>query len=447
MAASGCSPSNPNPAAPAPATDKSLAAAAKSADPHAHGDGHGGAKDEHGHGETAAADEHGHGAEAKDDHGDGHGDAHSHGEDEHGHGEGEGGHVEDEHGHGEGGHGEGEADVIHLTDAQIEAAGIETAVVRSGAAAATTVPAVIAADSEKSTVVVAAVGGRVVSLTRNLGEAVKAGDALAVIESREAAELQADVEAQRQRSALAEATLKREEQLFAQKVSPEQDVLQARAAAAEARIRLRLAQQRLGTTGGAGGSFNRIVVRSPQAGHIVARSVGLGQAVQADAELFRVADLSVVAVELALPPQTASLVAVGGSVSVSVGDREASGRLAFVSPVIDPETRQVRAIALLRNDEGRWRVGETVQASVATGSDAYTLSIPKNAVQTVEDKPSVFVRTNDGFAVKHLELGPGSGAFVVVRSGLNGGERIAVKNSYVLKAEAGKGEGGGHHDH
>lgn len=431
LAASGCSPSSPNPAAPAPAADKTADAAAKSADPH----GHDKAKDEQGHGETAAAEEHGHGAETKDDHGDGHGGARAHGEEEHGHGE------------GEGGHGEGEADVIRLTDAQIEAAGIETAVVRSGAAAAITVPAVIAADPEKSTVVVAAVGGRVTSLARNLGEAVKAGDALAVIESREAAELQADVEAQRQQSTLAEATLKREEQLFAQKVSPEQDVLEARAAAAEARIRLQLAQQRLGTTGGAGGSFNRIVVRAPQAGHVVARSVGLGQAVQADAELFRVADLSVVAVELALPPQTASLVAVGGSVSVSAGDREASGRLAFVSPVIDPGTRQVRAIALLRNEEGRWRVGETVHAAVATGADANALSIPKSAVQTVEDKPSVFVRTDEGFAVKHLELGPGSGAFVAVRSGLNGGERIAVKNSYVLKAEAGKGAGGGHHDH
>lgn len=420
LAVAGCSKSPEN-----PVSAPKAAAKASPAEPHE--------KDAHGH-DHGGEEKH---TDAKADDG--------HGEDEHGHGSDEHGHGEDEHGHSEA---EGQDDTIHLTDAQIAAAGIEIAVVRAGAAGAITVPAVIAADPEKSAVVVAAVGGRITSLTRNLGEAVKAGDTLAIIESREAAELQADLEAQRQQAALAEATLKREEQLFAQKVSPEQDVLQARTAAAEARIRLQLAQQRLGTTGGAGGALNRIVVRAPLAGHVVARRVGLGEAVAADAELFRIADLSTLAVELALPPDAAAAVTVGATVSVAAGARDAVGRLAFVSPVIDPDTRQVRAIALLSNPEGLWRVGETVQAVISSGGDAAdVLSVPKSAVQTVEDKPSVFVRTHEGFAVKHLELGASSGAFVVVRSGIEEGDRIAVKNSYVLKAEAGKGEGGEDHDH
>lgn len=437
LAAVGCSKSPESPAS-APSAGAAKVSAAEPQGKDAHGHDHG---DEEKHADTKGDDGHGdeHGHAQGDD--EKHTDAKGHddrGNDEHDHGE-------DERGHSEA---EGEADTIHLTDAQIAAAGIEIAIVRAGAAGAITVPAVIAADPEKSAVVVAAVGGRITSLTRNLGEAVKPGDTLAIIESREAAELQADLEAQRQQAALAEATLKREEELFAQKVSPEQDVLQARTAAAEARIRLRLAQQRLGTTGGAGGALNRIVVRAPLAGHVVARRVGLGEAVAADVELFRIADLSTLAVELALPPESAAAVTVGATVSVTAGARDSVGRLAFVSPVIDPATRQVRAIALLPNPDGLWRVGETVQAVISGGGDAGRgLSVPKSAVQTVEDKPSVFVRTAEGFAVKHLELGPSSGAFVVVRSGIEEGDRIAVKNSYVLKAEAGKGEGGGHHDH
>jgi cobalt-zinc-cadmium efflux system membrane fusion protein len=340
----------------------------------------------------------------------------------------------------------GEADTIRLTEAQISAADIAVAPVRSGMAGAVTVPAVVAADPERSAVVAAAVGGRITSLSRNLGERVRRGDALAVIESREAAELQAEVEAARQRLALAQATLRREEQLFRERVSPEQDVLAARTAAAEARIRLRLAQQRLGTTGGSGGALNRIVVRSPLSGHAVAREVALGEVVAADAELFRVADLSTMAVELALLPDAAAQVEVGSPVHVSTADREATGRVAFLSPVIDPHTRQVRAIATLPNPQGQWRVGETVQAAIAVrNAEAKAmLAVPKTAIQTVEDKPSVFVRTPDGFAVKHLEIGPVQGDYVTVLSGLDGGERVAVRNSYVLKAELGKGEGGEH---
>jgi cobalt-zinc-cadmium efflux system membrane fusion protein len=339
-----------------------------------------------------------------------------------------------------------EADTVHLSDAQIAAAGIELATVRSGASGAITVPATVAADPERSAVVAAAVGGRITSLTKNVGERVRRGDTLAVIESREAAELQAEVQAARQRLALAQSTLRREEELFRQKVSPEQDVLAARTEAAEAGIRLRLAQQRLGASGASAGALNRLAVRAPLTGHVIARQVKLGQVVEADAELFQVADLSDMAVELALPPDSAAQVEVGSPVVISTPGREATGRVAFVSPVIDSHTRQVQAIAMLPNENGQWRVGETVQASISMrdAKSTGTLAVPKSAIQTVEDKPSVFVRTPEGFAVKHLVVGPATGDFVTVVSGLSGGEKVATRNSYVLKAELGKGEDGEH---
>jgi cobalt-zinc-cadmium efflux system membrane fusion protein len=89
-------------------------------------------------------------------------------------------------------------------------------------------------------------------------------------------------------------------------------------------------------------------------------------------------------------------------------------------------------------------VGETVRAAVLLEhpNGKTVLAVPQNALQTVEDKPSVFVRTNDGFAVRPVTLGPSNGNYVTVVSGLTGDERVAVTNSYVLKAELGKGEGG-----
>lgn len=339
----------------------------------------------------------------------------------------------------------GEADVVHLTDAQIAAAGIEVSAVREGMAGALTVPALIAADADKSAVVAAAVGGRIMSLARNLGDPVHAGDTLAIIESREVAELQAEIAAAREQRKVTQATLEREERLFDEKVSPEQDVLQARAAAAEARIRMQLAEQRLGATGVGGDALNRIAVRSPLAGHVVGRDVELGQVVRADAELFRVADLSTVWVELALPPDAAAGASAGRAVWVRAHGREAQARIAFVSPIVDPHSRQVRAIATLPNKAGQWRVGESVQAAielVSQGSGA-GLAVPKSALQTMEDKPSVFVRVAEGFKVKQVQLGAPSGDDVMVADGLEAGDRIAITNTYVLKAEAGKGEGEG----
>lgn len=365
----------------------------------------------------------------------------AHGHDEHGHDDEQGG---DPHGHDD--HG-GEADTVHLTDAQIAAAGITLETVAADQAGVVVATAIVAADPTRSAIAAAAIGGRIAAVNRNLGEAVRRGDALAVIESREAAELTAEVEAARSRLGEATTTLEREERLFRERVSAEQDVIAARAAAREAQIRLRLAQQRLGASGGTdAATSNRLTVRAPIDGHVIERQAALGNVVAADAALFRIADLAVVSLELALSPDDAGAVAAGAAVMVDTGRRHAQGRIAFVAPIIDPATRQVRAQAELPNADGVWRIGETVTARIARTGAAHGVAVPRAAIQTVEDKPSVFVRTDEGFAVRHLVLGPAAGTDVLVTSGLAGGERIAVGNSYVLKAELGKGEGG-HHDH
>lgn len=342
-------------------------------------------------------------------------------------------------------HGGGEADTVHLTDAQIAAARIAVEPVRSDLAGAVEASAVVAADPTRSAIAAAAVGGRIAAVHRNLGEPVKRGDVLVVLESREAADLTAEVQAARSQMQQAATTLEREERLFKERVSAEQDVIAARANAEAARIRLRLAQDRLGAAGGSGdGASNRLTVRAPSDGFVIDRHAELGAVVAADSELFRVADLSVVSLDLSLAPDAAHAVRPGAAVAVSGAGRTGEARIAFVAPIIDPATRQVRALATLPNADGAWRIGETVSVRIARADAAAGIAVPRAAIQTVEDKPSVFVRTDKGFAVKHLVLGAANGDHVLVESGLEGGERIAVANSYVIKAELGKGEGGEH---
>ena len=340
------------------------------------------------------------------------------------------------------GEGHAEEGMVTLSQQQIAEAGIE--VVRptvGGVAGAIEVSAVIEGDPQGVQVASAAIGGRLVSLTRNLGQSVSRGDVLAVIESREAATLRGDIEAARARLALAQSNLRREQRLFAERVSPEQDLIAARTAATEANIALRQAQQQLAATGGGGGAFNRITVRAPIAGQVVSRSATLGQTVAADAELFRIANLSTVSIAMSLLPADAGRVRPGSRVEVTAPGRRQEAHVTFVSPILDESTRLVPVIATLDNSGNSWRVGETVSASiiVPAGGDT-TVAVPSAAVQMIEDKPHVFVRTATGFKAVPVTLGRRNGGQVIVASGLRGTEQVASTNSFTLKAELGKGE-------
>lgn len=338
----------------------------------------------------------------------------------------------------------GEEGRIVLTAEQIKVAGIALGRPTAGAAGALQLPATIEGDPQATQAVSAAIGGRIVALNRNFGQSVGRGQTLAVIESREAAQLQGEVEASRARLALATSNLAREERLFAQRVSPEQDVIAARTAATEARIAYRLAQQQVAAAGGGGGQLNRIAITAPISGQVISRSAVLGQTVAADAEIYRIANLSSVSLTLNLQPADAGRIRPGAAVSISAPGRQAIGRISFVSPALDPVTRLVPAIAMLDNRAGQWRVGEAVTASVGlTGDEGDAMvSVPSTAIQTVEGKSVVFVRTKDGFEAVPVVLGDRAGGNVIVRSGLKGNEQIAIANSYALKAELGKGEAG-----
>jgi len=336
---------------------------------------------------------------------------------------------------------------ITLSQEQIASAGIQIGRPTMGGSGTLELPATIEGDPQGTQVVSAAIGGRVVALPYNLGQSVGRGQTLAVIESREAAMLKGEVEASRARLALANSNLVREQRLFAQRVSPEQDLIAARTAATEARIAYNQAQGQVSAAGVGGGGLNRLGITAPISGQVIARSVVLGQTVDANAELYRVADLSSVSLALNLQPADAGRVRAGNTVTVTAPGRTATAKVTFVSPALDAQTRLVPVIASLDNRAGQWRVGEPVTASVqlsGEGEDG-VVRVPSTAVQTVEGKSVVFVRTKAGFQVVPVTLGDnvgdsGAGGSVIVRSGLTGTEQIATSNSFTLKAELGKGE-------
>ncbi|MGI4952813.1 MAG: efflux RND transporter periplasmic adaptor subunit [Janthinobacterium lividum] len=357
------------------------------------------------------------------------------------------------HGAGEKAEAHAEEGRIAMTDELIAAAGIKVSAAGAGALVSrVAAPGVLAASQDRLARVTARVGGTLVEVRRSLGDTVVKGDVLAVIESREIAEAKGEFLAASRTAALAESTLAREARLWKQRISAEQDVLQARTTAEEVRIRVDLARQRLSALGLAEAeiavlprqpvaSLRRLELRAPITGQITARAAVLGAATGGDTELFSLADLSMLWVEMAIPPRDVPAARQGQAVAVTgEGGARAEARLVFLSPLLDPETRSARGIAELPNPGGAWRPGAFVTAQLATAEQAVDLLVPRDAIQEVEGEKVVFVRTAEGFEKREVATGREDADRVEVVFGLDAGTEIATGNAFALRAELAKSE-------
>jgi cobalt-zinc-cadmium efflux system membrane fusion protein len=181
-------------------------------------------------------------------------------------------------------------------------------------------------------------------------------------------------------------------------------------------------------------------------GTVIDKHVAPGETVTREEAAFIVADLSTVWVNISIYQSALPQVNVGQVVVVtsSHGGLEATGQVSYISPVVDQATRTASGRVVLPNPDGAWRPGLFVTATVSDSSTA-PIVIPRRAIHTVHDQPSVFVAEGDRFAVRPVQLGRAGRTRVEVSHGLAAGERFADQRSFLVKAELGKGEAG--HDH
>lgn len=92
----------------------------------------------------------------------------------------------------------------------------------------------------------------------------------------------------------------------------------------------------------------------------------------------------------------------------------------------------------MTNPNGAWRPGLFVNIAVTFQTDRVAVAVPEHAVQTVEDKPSVFVRTPDGFDTRPVKLGRRDNGYVEIIDGIEAGAQVATSGSFTLKSELGK---------
>lgn len=187
-------------------------------------------------------------------------------------------------------------------------------------------------------------------------------------------------------------------------------------------------------------SLRSYALTSPLSGVVTERSANPGA--QAGSEsLFTVADLSTVWVELSLFPRDVAKVRVGQSVRVKGTDTalSAEGKLVYVAPFGSAANQTLTARVLLDNSERRWSPGLNVTAEVTLAETAVPLAIRSSAVQNLEGRDVVFVQHEEGFEPQPVKLGRTDGELSEVLEGLKAGDRYVAANSFILKAELGKG--------
>ncbi len=304
--------------------------------------------------------------------------------------------------------------------------------------------------------IVPRVSGIVQEVRTTLGDFVEKGEIMAILESRELADAKTDYLTATKHLKLARSVFQREEKLWRKKVSSEQDYLTAERDFAETRITLQSCEQRLRILG-----FNdtdlkklpsepiekltRFAVRSPFSGRVIKKNIVLGEVISDAVEIFVVADLKTVWVDLDLYRKDSANIRKGQKVMITVSSqtqpREAV--IDYVAPLVDEKTRTTLARIVLDNQNEELRPGSFITAEIVTKKIRSGVVVDREVLQNVGGQTCVFIQDDHGFEPRPVTLGRANEKDVVITAGLHPGEMVVAKNGFRLKAALETGVGGG----
>ena len=274
--------------------------------------------------------------------------------------------------------------------------------------------------------------GTVEKINFESGEAVKAGDVIVEMDTRQERAQLAALEAQRD---LAQINFGRTEQLVKQGVISRQEYDQA------------TAQQRQteANVGEIRATIARKTVRAPFSGILGIRKVNLGQYLAAGNPIVALQSLNPIYVDFGMPQQELGRVHVGRTLRVTAEDLaglEFTGKVTALDSVIDEATRNVQVQATLANPQGKLRPGMFVQVDVALGAPQPVIALPASAISYAPYGDSVYVITDlkdpkghtyRGVRQQFVKVGPSRGDQVAITSGLNPGDEVVTSGVFKLR--------------
>jgi len=310
------------------------------------------------------------------------------------------------------------------------------------------------------------VEGIVLKVHKKLGDRVKKGELMAVLESREVADAKAEYLASKEQLALAQDNYDRSHQLQKKRLISEQQLFEIKQTLLEIQIRNKAAARKLHALGFKSdyvkklpqqavehltkyqmiAPFDGVVVEK----HIVVGEVlspdlteyviSEGKVLNTDSSAFVIADLSSVWVNFDVYPRDLPYIKKNQSVIISSTIADKVGKISYISPIIDRETRTALIRSILPNPNEQWRAGLFITGKILVETIRAPLVISKMALQTA-NQPAIFVVTEDSYELQAVKLGRSDEEQVEILAGLKNGQAYVSKGGFILKAQMQKASG------
>jgi cobalt-zinc-cadmium efflux system membrane fusion protein len=299
-----------------------------------------------------------------------------------------------------------------------------------------TLPAVVESDPARTTAVLTPLSGRLISLKVSLGDRVKKGQVLAIIDSADLAQAYDEDAKAADSLKLADKNLEREVGQHGIGAASDKDLDQARSDRAQALAEYTRTQARLKMLGASADRSHLLVVAASMSGSVTALSVAPGDMINDPTQpLMTIADLSLVWVTALVPEKDVRAVYKDQGAEVTLSaypDKVLRGKVLFISDVIEPDSRRNKLRIAFSN--GDYLLKPNMFATVTVlGPDRTEIVVPSSALLMNNDRTSVFVATAPWtFERRTVDPDLGDGATVAIRSGLAAGDQVVVKGGILL---------------
>jgi cobalt-zinc-cadmium efflux system membrane fusion protein len=308
-------------------------------------------------------------------------------------------------------------------------------------------PAEIVIPPAQQAVVSAPIGGVINRLLVAEGESVRAGQALAEIQSVGLLAMQRQFVEALSDNELALAQLERDRGLRMDGIIADKRLQETQAAARAAAVALDQMRQQLALAGHSDADIDRLAnrrelsatltLRAPFDGIAIGQHPDLGARIESLDPVYRIADLSQLWLEMHIPQERAARMRIGHYASVAVDGQRFDAKLIHLGHVVDSASQTVLARAVIENQELRLRAGQYLPARIFFRPDAETgpvLAVPATAVVRDGGQTFVFVRVAEGFAVRSVSLIAEDNAFAYLSTGIEPRSEIAITGVAVLKS-------------
>ena len=333
---------------------------------------------------------------------------------------------------------------VKLADVEVREAGVLAEKLKAQSLPSQVVlNAVISANQDRLAHISPRVPARLTAVNVNVGDRVKPGQVLALLDSLELGEAQSAWHQAQSGEALARTDFERAQSLHKDEIIAEKDYLRARSEYEKAKAQARASAERLqmlgvapSSAGGKGGST--FPLTAPFSGVVVEKKAVLGEMAQPDKSVFAVADLSTVWVEASLFEKDLARVRVGASATVTVPAYpgiEFKGKVTNIASMLDKDTRTIPVRITVPNVDGRLKPEMFGAASIEGTTAAEVLVLPETAVILLNGEPTIFIDQDGDYEARHVQLGARLGGNVVIANGVKAGEWVVRKGAFAIKAK------------